>query len=219
MTYLELVNDVLLRLREQTVTTVNLTTYYDTLKNPIYRGVYYWGNVAVENAHEPIITPEQAEEIDRILSTNKATLRRPSKYGGAELVGQLRERRHEAHRSAERSDGGASGQADELRLLRPSLDGLLAGLLALGLLGGLGLRPAADELLALAAGLRLDLGAAGLDFFSLLLACDGRRGRRRLHLFDRRRTRTAGSHLKQPGLTLDAGSAATLLGGLLGQRQ
>jgi DNA invertase Pin-like site-specific DNA recombinase len=66
---------------------VNLTTYYDTLKNPIYRGVYYWGNVAVENAHEPIITPDQAAEIDRILSTNKATLRRPSKYGGAELVG------------------------------------------------------------------------------------------------------------------------------------
>jgi DNA invertase Pin-like site-specific DNA recombinase len=57
------------------------------MKGATYRGHVVWGDVVVEGAHEAIITPEQGARIDALLAHNKATLRRPAREDGAQLVG------------------------------------------------------------------------------------------------------------------------------------
>lgn len=57
------------------------------LKNPMYRGTYVWGTVQVENAHEPIILPEQAAMIDHLTAVNRATKRKKSSSDGAVFSG------------------------------------------------------------------------------------------------------------------------------------
>lgn len=58
-------------------------TLRNILTRPIYRGVYAWGDITVPNAHEPLITPEQAARIDAMRELNGATNRgRPSETGG-----------------------------------------------------------------------------------------------------------------------------------------
>ena len=94
--------------------------------------------------------------------------------GGAELVGELGEAGHQAHRPAEGADGGASSQTDELSLLRAGLERLLAGLLALGLLGRLLRRAGSGGFLPLAERL---LGDAPAELVGLGLGL--------LHLGDR----------------------------------
>lgn len=61
---------------------------YRILTLPTYRGVYVWGDVRVEGAHEAIITPAQGAEIDGLIALSKATRKRAADdSAGAELVG------------------------------------------------------------------------------------------------------------------------------------
>lgn len=55
---------------------VTYRTVCKILTDPVYRGHYKWGDMLVEGSHEPIITPEQAAEIDRLRGLNKATKRK-----------------------------------------------------------------------------------------------------------------------------------------------
>lgn len=56
------------------------------LMSPIYRGVYVWGEVRIEDAHEAIITPAQAAAIDALISENRAIARRPASGNGAGIL-------------------------------------------------------------------------------------------------------------------------------------
>lgn len=59
------------------------------LTEPVYRGTYVWGDVRVEGAHEPIITPDQVTMIDQVVAYNRQAKRRPSCETGAELMGLI----------------------------------------------------------------------------------------------------------------------------------
>ncbi|MFP5503356.1 MAG: recombinase family protein [Candidatus Sericytochromatia bacterium] len=67
---------------------LNYRMLNNILTNPIYRGHYHWGGEFVEFAHEPIIPPDVAAEIDRLRSLNKATKRGESEAAGV-LVGLI----------------------------------------------------------------------------------------------------------------------------------
>jgi DNA invertase Pin-like site-specific DNA recombinase len=59
------------------------------LTQPTYRGTYTWGDVVVPDAHEPLITPEQAARIDAMRELNGSTNRGRPAAGGGVLSGLL----------------------------------------------------------------------------------------------------------------------------------
>lgn len=59
------------------------------LRHPIYRGHYVWGDIFVEDAHEPIIAPEEAMMIDRILGENKVFKKKDPPNAGGMLSGLI----------------------------------------------------------------------------------------------------------------------------------
>ena len=70
-------------------TAISYSHLYKILKHQIYRGSYVWGDIHVENAHPAIIEPEQAAMVDRLLSTNRTTKRKPGTKSNALLSGIL----------------------------------------------------------------------------------------------------------------------------------
>jgi DNA invertase Pin-like site-specific DNA recombinase len=60
------------------------------LTKPVYRGTFQWGDVVILDAHEAVITPEQAARLDAMRELNTATYRgRPADRGGV-LAGLMR---------------------------------------------------------------------------------------------------------------------------------
>lgn len=56
-------------------TKLTYRTFSAILRSPTYRGIYTWGDVRVEGAHEAIIGPTEAAMIDDMASRNKAIKR------------------------------------------------------------------------------------------------------------------------------------------------